>query len=182
MPDFVSPNTGNYQIAKAEVYFTPKGADPVTGRRHVGNVPEATFAVEVEKLDHFSSMAGIRKKDFSATLGVTATLTLNLEEMTEDNLKLALLGGASEDNTDGENTFNIGEVESTTGRVEVIGTNDVGPKWSYDFHEVTLTPSDAVSFIGDEYSALVLEGDVLAIAVGDITRFGTATLQGSTTA
>lgn len=177
MPDYISPDVRNYQIAKAAVYFTPSGGS----RRHMGNVPEASFQVEVEKLDHFSAQAGIKKKDFSATLQVTGTLTLTLEEMTEDNLKLALLGGDTTDNTDGDNVFLIGEVQSISGRVEIIGSNEVGPKWTYDFPSVTFTPSDAVNFIGDDYSALVLNGDTLAVTVGSKTYFGTAELQGSTT-
>jgi hypothetical protein len=148
----------------------------------MGNIPEATFQMEPEKLPHFSSMAGIKKKDFSATVSITGTLNLVLEEITEENFKLALLGGDTEDNTDGNNVFYIGEVESITGIVEIIGSNDVGPKYTHTFPSVTFTPADAVSFIGEEYNSISLEGEVLAVTVGSRTYFGTTELQGSATA
>jgi hypothetical protein len=182
MSDLIPPNVGNYQIGKANVYFTPAGGV----RRHMGNCPDANFQVEAEKLDHFSSMAGIKKKDFSATLSVTGTLKLNLEEVSIENMRLALLGGEAAASTstegDGNLAFKIGAVESITGRVEIIGSNDVGPKWTYDFPSVTFTPDDAVSFIGEDFTGLALTGDVLVQDYGGgVSAFGEAILQNSTT-
>ncbi len=182
MAELEAPNVHNYQIGKANVYFTPEGG----ARRHVGNCPSATFQVEAEKLDHFSSMAGIKKKDFSATVSTTGTLKLSLEEMNPDNLALALLGDdpAADTSTEGAGNigFNIGANESVTGRLEIIGSNDIGPKWTYDFYSVTFTPDDAVSFIGEDFAALALTGDCLAQDIGGgKTSYGKAILQNSTT-
>lgn len=181
MADIIAPSVNNYQIGKANVYFTPVGG----ARRHVGNVPSANFEIAPDKLDHFSSMAGIKKKDFSAVLSVTGTLTLTLEEINADNLALALLGSdPAADNTtegDGNIAFIIGAVESVSGRVEVIGSNDVGPKWTYDFPSVTFTPSNAVDFIGEDFSGLQIEGDVLATTIDGTVGFGKAVLQQSAT-
>ena len=182
MPDFTSPNTANYAIPKANVYFTPEGG----ARRHVGNVPAANFAMEIERLEHFSSMAGIRIRDFTAVTSKAATLTLTLEEMTLDNLRIALLGGDTEpdpDNTDGDLSFEIGAASSISGKVEIIGSNDIGPKYTYVFPSVTFIPSEGVDFISDSDDAVQsvqLEGEVNA--TGTPASFGRATLQDSTTA
>lgn len=178
MVEPVSPSTDLYHIGKANVYFTPKTGGT---RRHLGNVPELTFQIETEKLDHFSSMAGIKKKDFSATVSSTATVTLSLEEISLENLRLALLGGSigtdSSTEGDGLQGFEIGAVESFTGEIECIGSNDVGQKVTILLYEVTLTPSDAVSFIGEDYTVLSLTGDCLAKTVGGDTSFGKVLLQ-----
>lgn len=181
MADLIAPSTGNLQIGKANIYFTPVGH----ARRHIGNVPTGTFELAIDKLDHFSSMSGIKKKDFSATLSVTGTLTLSLEEMNVENLALAMLGDtpAADNSTEGDGNigFIIGEVESVTGRIEVIGSNDVGPRYTYDFPSVTFTPSKAVDFIGEDFTALELTGDVLAVTIDGKVGFGKAILQTSGT-
>lgn len=180
MTELISPSTGLYQIGKANVYFTKDGGT----RRHVGNVSAASIQIETDKLDHFSAMEGIKKKDFSATLSSTCTVKLTLEEISAPNLALALLGDTEATDSDteggGNKAFNIGAVESTTGRLEIIGSNDVGPKWTYDLFAVTITPDDAVELIGDDFAGLAVTGDCLAQDVGGSkTAYGKAILQGS---
>lgn len=180
MTELLSPNTGLYQIGKANVYFTKAGGT----RRHVGNVDTASIQIESDKLDHFSSMQGIKKKDKSATLSTTCTLKLSLQEISAPNLSLALLGDteAADSSTegDGNKSFNIGSVESTSGRIEIIGSNDVGPKWTYDLYNATITPDDAVDLIGEDWAHLAVTCDCLAQDIGSgKTSYGKAILQGS---
>lgn len=165
-----SPNPLNYSILKANVWWTPDGG----ARRHLGNAPAANLNVEVEKLDHFSSMAGIRTRDKSFVTGKTATLTLQLDEFTLPNLQLAMLGGdiASGDNTEGDLEFDIGSSDAVTGRVEIIGTNDVGNRVSADLPSVSFVPSEGIDFISEEVATIQLEGDVNAVTVGEVTSFG----------
>lgn len=182
MAEFMSPNVGNYQIAKGNVYFTPTGGT----KRHMGNAPSVTFQIEAEKLDHFSSMAGIKKKDFSPTVQTTGTLKLTLEEVTLENLQIALLGDAivTDNSTDGDGdlSFHIGANESVTGLIEIVGSNDIGPKLTNIFFDVTLTPDDAVAFIGEDYTGLSITGDCLAQSIGgNKTAYGKTILQQSGT-
>lgn len=166
-----SPNVENYSILKANVWWTPEDG----ARRHLGNAPAANLAVEVEKLDHFSSRAGIRTRDKSFVVGKTATLTLQLDEFTLENLQIAMLGGdiVPGDNTEGDLSFDIGSSDAVTGRIEIIGSNDVGNRVSADLPSVSFTPSEGVDFISDEVATIQLEGDVNAVTEGDVTRFGT---------
>ncbi len=181
MPDFTSPNVGNYTIPKGNAYFTPDGG----ARRHLGNAPEANFSMEVEKLEHFSAMAGIKTKDFTAVLSKSATVTITLEELTLDNFRIALLGGDNEPDpasTEGDLSFEIGTEDAVTGKLEIIGSNDIGPKYTWVFPSVTFTPSgDGVNIISDSDDAVAsiqVEGDVNAVN----GSFGRITLQDSTTA
>lgn len=167
-----TPSPKNYTIGKANVYFTPEGGT----RRHLGNIPTASFQIEVEKLEHFSSMTGIKTKDFIAVTSKSGTLTLTLEEMNTENLALALMGGAITDSTEGDPGFDIGVADAITGRVEIIGSNDVGPKHTWDFPAVTFTPNSAVDFISEDVMNVELTGDVNAIA----GSFGRQSAQSST--
>jgi len=178
MSDFTAPNTGNYVVSKANCYFTPVGGT----RRHLGNVPEAQLEAEIEKLEHYSAMTGIKVRDFVAVISKAFTISLTLEEFTRDNLQLALLGGelAAED-TEGNIGFDIGASDSITGRLEIIASNQIGPKWDYDFPSVTFSPEEAIDLISnsdDSVGAIGVTADINAVN----GSFGRATLQGSATA
>ena len=158
-----SPDILNYYIGKGVVSWTPEGGTV----RPMGNVPEFEFTPELEKLDHFSSMAGIRAKDRSVLISKSASVRLILEEWTEDNLRLALMGGA------GAGTFNIFEATEIRGSLLFTGTNDVGPQIDINLPLVSLTPTSSINPLSDEWAGLEITGDVLADPTTGI--FGTLT-------
>lgn len=175
MPDYTSPDVRNYAVLKGNIYFTPAGGDPVNDRRHLGNVPEGEFEPSVEVIDHFSAMEGVRTKDFTATLQKTATLTLTIEELTAANFSLALMGDVETD-SDGNKVVDILSTDVVRGRVEIVGTNDIGPKMTWNFPSVAFRPSGAISFIGDDdWSNIEVTGEVEAVN----GSFGTITWQDS---
>lgn len=182
MADLLTPNTGNYTIGKAEVFFTKSGGS----KRHLGNVSAAAFQLATDTLDHFSAMAGIKKKDKTATLQITGTLDMTLEEFNIDNVRLALFGGAVAADTstegDGDLGFVIGAVSEVTGEIEIKMTNDVGPKWTYIYPNVSMKPSGALDVIGDNWASMSLSADVLTHDYGSgVIGFGKAIQQGSAT-
>ncbi len=164
MAELTSPNVNNYGVLKGNVYFTPSGGGT---RRHLGNAPQFQIELGVDKLDHFSSMTGVKTKDQSIVLEKTCTLTMVLEEITLKNLQLALLGGAIASDTDTTNGglqgFEIGAVAQNNGVIELIGSNDVGPKYVMTLYSVNLAPDGAIDFIGDDWAGLQITGDVLAV-------------------
>lgn len=163
--DYASPDVRNYSIPKGDLYFTPADGMPGQGvRRHLGNCPAANLALEVEMLEHFSSMEGVRTKDFSATLSKTATLTLTLEEMTRANLRLALLGGDDSTDTEGNFGFEIGVNIAISGVLEIVGKGDIGPRYHTTLYNVSITPAGGVDFIGEEIAGLELEAECNAVA------------------
>lgn len=182
MANLLAPDTGNYTIGKGSVYFTPTGG----AKRHLGNVPSVAFQLQTTKLDHFSSQSGVKKKDKTVVTEVTGTLDMTLEELNLENVQLALLGGdiAPNNSTEGAGNlgFIIGAVTEKTGEIEVVMSNEVGPKWTYIYPNCSIQPSNAVDFIGDAWATLPLSVDVLSHDFGGgVTGFGQAIQQDSAT-
>lgn len=173
MPDFNSPNTGNYAVFKGNAYFTPAGG----ARRHIGNCTQFDVTPSVDSLDHFSAMAGVKTKDKSVVLTKTLTIDLTLEEFTAENMALALFGDGVGEDTDGNKRIDIFASSEVSGRLELTGSNDIGPRWDYDLPNVTFKPNGAISAIGDsDWANVQVTGEVLFTA----GHFGFATLQEST--
>lgn len=170
-----SPNTDNYLVGKGECYFTPEGGT-VSDRYHMGNATVFEVELTLEELEHFSSMTGVKTKDLTVVTSKSAVVRVTLEEWTQKNLAMALLGDVGED-TDGNVQIDILSQSAVKGKLEFIASNDVGPKWDYEFPSVSFRPNSAISPISDEWGTLELEGEVLAVS----GTFGTATLQDSAT-
>lgn len=161
-----SPNVDNYYVGKGIVYVQLESdADYVD----VGNVTALEFTPTVEKLDHFSSRTGIRQKDKSVVLTLSATLRMVMEEWTARNVALTLLGDYVE--SGGIVSVDILTNSAIEAAVKFVGANDVGPQWSFEFPSVSFTPSAALNPISDEWGALEVTGEVQAVN----GSFGTAT-------
>ena len=108
----------------------------------------------------FSSREGVKTKDFTAITQVGATISLDLDEITPENLQI----------------FALGEIDTTTpgsivisgllkpefkGDLKVTGTNDIGQQVDFEA-TVSFVPSGEFSFITaeDEFSVITLEGEV----------------------
>jgi hypothetical protein len=172
MADYATPNVLNYQIGKGAVYFTKTGE----AERHLGNVAEMEIELTVEELEHFSSQEGTRVKDLTVVLEKSCAIRLVMEEWTQQNLAIALLGSINND-TSGADIINIGAASSVQGSLRFVAANDVGPKWDYLFPSVSFRPDGAIAPISDEWGQLEISGEVNAVS----GVFGTATLQDSAT-
>src|SRR6266404_3654774 len=119
-----SPNVDNYFIGRGIAFWRRK--DPVTGTlgawRDLGNSPSFQFKSTIKNLDHFSSRKGLKTKDKSIPIDANATLVVHLEEWTNDNLALAMMGD------EGTNPVQILSVSLLEGSFFILGTNDVGAK------------------------------------------------------
>lgn len=156
-PTLTSPNTGNYRVGKGALYFKRSGdAD----YRHMGNATSFEFTPAIEKLDHFSSMQGVREKDASVVLTRGGTINIILEEWTPANLALALLGTVDEGAAGGP-TVDILSTDAVEGALKFISSNDVGPKWDAYYHRVSFIPSAALNPISDEWGQIEIEGEAL---------------------
>ena len=168
-----SPNIGNYYIGRGSVYIQLLGESEYTP---CGNSPQFEFMAKVTSLDHYSSMTGVKVKDFTAVTEISGSLTMVLEEFTARNMGFALLGLPA--NTGGspleeQETIDIFADPVIYGSVMFVGANDVGPIWTTIFPLVSLKPSKAIAFIGNTYGTLDLLGDVLYDRLSG--GFGTAT-------
>lgn len=83
-----TPDPGDYIFGRGEVFAALLDDDdePSTGYVHLGNCPELSQNVATEKVEHFSSMSGIKTIDATAIIQTTAKLNFTLEEFNEYNL------------------------------------------------------------------------------------------------
>lgn len=162
-----SPNILNYTIGKGKVYIRLTGEGD---RRPVGNCPEFEFTPEVEKIEHFSAMEGVRERDRTIVIEKKATLRVVMEEMTAENLRIALLGTLSA-GSGGDQEIDIFSESQISAEVWFDGENDIGPKWNYYFPRVDFIPSSAIPLISEEWMQVEINGDVQKVG----GTFGTAT-------
>lgn len=163
-----SPNILNYTVGKGRVQVRLSGE---TNFRDIGNCPEFEFTPEIEKLEHFSAQSGVKTKDRTVILSKKGTLRVVMEEITAENMQIALLSTAITTQTGGDQELSIFTSAQVTAEVKFIGTNDVGSKWEYYFPAVDFIPSSAIPLISDDWLKVELTGDVSAVA----GSFGTAT-------
>lgn len=164
-----SPNVLNYTVGKGVVYFRKSGQADF---RHLGNCPSFEFTPEIEKLDHFSSQSGVRSKDRTIVLEKKGTLRIVMEEITPENLALALLGAVTSGDSGGDENISIFSASEIAGEVKFVGTNDVGAKFTWDFLSVSFIPGSAINPISDEWMQLEITGEVAAVSgvFGTVTK------------
>lgn len=165
-----SPNIGNYYIGRGIVSIQLLGETHFTD---CGNCPQFEFMAKVTQLDHYSSRTGVKFKDFTAVTEISGQLTISLEEFTARNMGFALLGLPTGGPSPTPDTIDIFADPIIYGSVKFVGANDVGPVWTTIFPVVSLKPSKAVAFIGNQFGTIDLTGDVLFDPV--TASFGTAT-------
>jgi hypothetical protein len=165
----VSPNIGNYYIGKGECSIKLLGESTYTS---CGNCPTFEFTAKVTQLDHYSSMTGVKVKDFTAVTEISGSLAMVLEEFTARNMGFALLGLPTGGPSPTPDTIEIFADPVIYGAVQFIGANDIGPVWTTTFPLVSLKPNKALALIGNTWGTIDLSGDVLYDRVSG--GFGTA--------
>lgn len=164
----LSPNVDNYMIGKGGVWFRPLVSGTLGAWRHVGNVPEFEFENSVERLAHYSSMAGIRSKDLDVIIEQSATIRILLEEFSGPNLAMYLLG--EQTGADETAAISIGTATNILGQVAFAANNTIGPNWNLWLPSVSFAPSAPFAPISEEWAQFEVTGEV-SLTEG---RFGIA--------
>lgn len=89
-----TPNTNDYVIGRGAVSFADVDANgrPL-GFRHLGNCPDFKVSLESEKIEHVSSLAGLKVVDKTVNTSLTAKVSFSLDEAHNfDNLAMFLSG------------------------------------------------------------------------------------------
>jgi hypothetical protein len=154
----IAPDTENLQVGKGIVSFKPKGAADFID---LGNVPELEYKPTIEKLDHFTSRAGIKTKDKSVVISRGGTLRVLMEEITANNLAMLLMGEVGNDGPAGEPSVDIFATDIVSGELMFHATNDVGPRWDLHFYNVEFAPSGSFNPISNEWNQIEVTGEVL---------------------
>jgi hypothetical protein len=155
----VSPSTDNYYIGKGVVSFMNTTAGE-SEFRDVGNVPEFELTPALETLDHNTSREGVKKRDKRVVTLQSMSLRMVMEEVTAQNLALAMMGAVEQD-TAGNSIIRAQTLAAVEGRVKFVGTNDVGLQLNYEA-KVSFTPSSSFSPISDEWGSIEVTGEILA--------------------
>lgn len=166
-----APDINNYFVGKGYIKFLAEGG---TDYVHLGNAPEVEWTPNLDPLDHFSAMAGVRVKDRKIIREKSATLRVVLEELNPFNLGMVLLGDVTDPVAPATTTtIDIMSLSEIKGSMRFVGANDVGPRIQYDWPNVSITPSGSINLISDEWGQMEITAEVL----GDATTgsFGTAT-------
>ena len=155
----LAPNTANYVVGKGFLIFRPVGEEDFF---HLGNVPSYVFTPAVEKLEHYSSMAGTKEKDATIVTQKTGTVKVTMEELTARNVALMLMGDIND--TD-PNNIHISLFKNTAiqGELRFYATNDVGPRYRIFLNRVQFTPSGDFNPISENLVNMVLSGDVYSV-------------------
>jgi hypothetical protein len=168
-PTLLSPNTGNYRVGKGALWFKRDGD---VDYKHMGNATTFEFTPSVDKLDHFSSMEGVKEKDASIVLTRGGTVHIVLDEWTPANLSLALLGSVDEGASGGP-TVEVLDTDAVSGALKFISNNDAGPRWNAYYHNVSFIPSAAINPISDEWGQIEIEGEALVSQTApNVGKFG----------
>jgi hypothetical protein len=146
-----APSTDNYQLGKGVVYFDKLNSSGVyLGERDLGNAPNFTFNVALEKLEHFSSRGGINAKDKEIVSQITPGLSFTLDEISKENLNLLVMGETTEvSQTAGTVTTTPESVTAYLGMRSVLSYREIGALWLLDYKEAD-EPTDNVLFVEGE--------------------------------
>lgn len=86
-----------YFSFQGELWASPRDSSGnPTGFVFMGNVPEFQLSLEVEKVEHIESSTGQRATDSTLIKAKKGSISLSVEELTDDNIKLALYGVSSD--------------------------------------------------------------------------------------
>ena len=173
-----APSSENYLYGKGSVLFKPAG---YTGHLHLGNCPAFGLTVELEKAEHYSSMAGTKEKDLSKVTQKTVTAAITMEEFSAQNLNLVLMGGTLETATQ-EGTPLTG-VEVTTVAGQFVSISEGTLRLS-DIVVTDAASDPTTTYVeGTDYIVNEEAGLIMALSDGNISGicFVSATVADLTT-
>jgi len=81
-------STDNYTLGKGVVNFNRKVGGIYTGEKDLGNCPEFSFNISLEKLDHYSSRGGLKAKDKEVVSQISPSISFTLDEISAANVAL----------------------------------------------------------------------------------------------
>lgn len=152
-----SPDVGNYHYGAGAVWFKADGID--ADFRHLGNIPDLTYASDITEVDHKQSMSGIKSTDLTYITEFTATLSGTLEEVTPENLGLFVLGNV-EVNTAGDSEVGGLTTSSILGDLKYISDQPYGQTLEF-YARAQAKPNGEFALISDGLASLPIQFKIL---------------------
>lgn len=141
---------------------------------HIGNVQGWDITPQPTIIKHKNTQGGLKRVDLTAMTLLEMAFSVKLDEWTEDNVMMALLGVI-----DTAGLIKIG-VTSIQRQIKFEGANIYGPQWEIILPNVFIAAKQTLSFLGsDDFAELPLDGDILYDQT--LGAFGTAQSLGTAT-
>lgn len=147
-----SPDVENLSVFTGKVTFD---LNDMASPRDLGEAQLFKLTPALTKLDYFSKRNGSKKKVKSVITEQAVTLNMELNEMTDTNLAMALMG------TSVGGTFGLLSQSEIVGTIVFDGTNNVGNLVHWE-GRVSISPKDGIDFLGDGWGVITIEAEVLA--------------------
>lgn len=163
-------NLGNQTLGRGKVYVSKflAGTHTPAGWRYIGNSPSFGLNMSQEKLDHYSSDAGVRVKDKSVVLQVDITGNLVLDDINFQNLELFFFGSSSVL----AQTSATAQTESFTAVVQgygyQLGVTSPNPTGVRSISNVVVTVSASPKTLGTDYTVDAERGTIYIVEGGGI--------------
>jgi len=177
-----TPSVANYSLLKGKLHIAAYAASP-SNWTAIGNCASVQVEHQIEKLPHYSSMVGLKKKDADFIISLGYTVTFETDEICAENLLLWCMGTNNGDN--------ISALTATTNQYSLKFVEDKaigGTNRTYVFHKVNLSPNGAGALVSEELGVLSFTAEGLADEVNhnssmfyDIRWTSTTTSTTSTT-
>lgn len=163
-------STELYSLGKGILSFDRLVGGTPSGLRDMGNATAFTIQPTIEKLEHFSSREGVKKKDKTAILSAALSVKFTLDEYDKENLAMALFGSVA------GSVINLLDTTLVEGHIKFVGAGDYGPKFQVDLWYCSLNASAEVPFISEDWGTIQFEGEVLDDSANHPTQpYGTIT-------
>ena len=152
-----NPSTTLYSLGKGVVTIAEYDDNGTLGEySDVGNAPEFSMELSEEKLEHYSSRSGAKRKDAEVTIQVGYMINFTLDEFSVANLVRFLRGTLV-----GSYQITANTALSKQFAVRFTSDNAYGPNNIWNFHKCTLKPNGALNLISDEWNSMPFTGEGL---------------------
>lgn len=163
------PHTKQYAILSGEMYFEPLVNGVYMGERYLGNAPSAEISIEPQKLDHYDADTNEVSKDFSFATRVDRTMTLTLDELSEENAALFFSAIASTVTQTATPVVDEPINDVQPGRYYQLGQTTGNPTGVRDISAVTVKVGAATKAVNVDYLVDTTRGRIYIVPGGGIS-------------
>jgi hypothetical protein len=166
-------HTKQYAILSGEMYFEPLVNGIYQGERYLGNAPSAELSIEPQKLDHYDADSNEVSKDFSFASRVDRTMSLTLDDMSEENAALFFSASASTVTQTAVAVVDESIANVQPGRYYQLGQTTGNPTGVRNVGSVSVKVGAVVKVLNTDYLVDLVRGRVYIVAGGTIAADAT---------
>lgn len=167
------PSTNNYAIGKGKLYIADFSTSP--NWKPMGNCPSIEIEPQVERLEHFSSMSGLKNRDKYPVVQAKYTVNFDADEICAENLTVFLQGSLS-----GSGLYGLQNTDKEYS-LKFVSDNPIGQNSTWTFHRCVIANNGAMSLIGDDWMTMSFTAEGLADPSNTSSPYFTVEFSSTTT-